>query len=86
MPEGEEIQALRSRILKSARDIIDGTQPPTEAARELDGIRTNLVHLEVAFRPFAGLAGKWDYDPDRRFDIEREILSAAESLRRSLER
>lgn len=41
--------------------------------------------LRRQFRPFVGLWATWDYDPSRRADVEREILAAAETLRRNFE-
>jgi len=57
-----------------------------DAARERDRLRTDLVHLWVALEPFAGIAAGRDYDRERRSEIEREIRSKADSLRRGLER
>ena len=78
----DEIDALRSRVIEIVNDIVQLRRAPPDAARELDRIRTALVRLEGALDPFVGLAAEWDYDPDRRDQIERRILSAAETLRR----
>lgn len=80
----DEIDALRSRVIEIANDIVQLRRAPPDAARELDRIRTELVRLEGALDPFVGLAADWDYYVDRRPEVEQHILSAAESLRRSL--
>ncbi len=83
MPESDEIRALRSRVTDIANDVIQLRRSAPEAALELDRLRASLVLLETALRPFVGLAAEWDYDPARRPEVEREILSAAETLRRN---
>lgn len=55
------------------------------AARELERLRTELVTLGAALDPFVGLAAEWDYDPERRDELERQILNAAETLRRNFD-
>jgi hypothetical protein len=85
MPESDEIRALWSRVINLANDAIQLRCSAPEAARELDRVRTDLVRLEVALRPFVGRAAEWDYDVDRRPQVEREILSAADTLRRNSE-
>ena len=80
----DEIRALRSRVIDTVNDIVQQRRPPSDAARELDELRAELVLLEEALGPFVGLAAEWDYDPDRRHAIEHDILNAAESLRRNL--
>jgi hypothetical protein len=84
MSESDEIRALWSRVIDIANDVIQLRCSAPEAARELDRVRTNLVRLEDALRPFVGLAAEWDYNPGRRPDVEREILSAGETLRRNV--
>jgi hypothetical protein len=83
MPESDEIRALWSRVIDIANDVIQLRCSAPEAARELDRVRTNLVRVEGALRPFVGLAAEWDYNLGRRPEIEHEILSAAETLRRN---
>jgi hypothetical protein len=83
MPESDEIRTLWSRVIDIANDVIQQRCSAPEAARELDRVRTNLVELEDALRPFVGLAAEWDYNAGRRPEVEREILSAAETLRRN---
>jgi hypothetical protein len=83
MPESAEMRALRSRVIDIANDIVQTRCSAPEAALELDRLRASLVLLESALRPFVGLAAEWDYNPDRRPEVEREILSAAETLRRN---
>ena len=82
MSENDEIRAIRLRVIEIANDVVQERRPPQDAARELDRIRTDLVRLEGALDPFVGLAAGWDYYVDRRPDYEREILIAAETLRR----
>jgi hypothetical protein len=84
MPDSDEIRALSSRVIDIANDVIQLRCSAPEAALELDRLRASLVLLEAALRPFVGLAAEWDYNPDRRPEIEREILSAAETLRRNV--
>jgi hypothetical protein len=81
----DEIQALRSRVIETVYDIVNERRPVAEAAHELDRLRVDLVRLEVALRPFVGIAAEWDCNPERRSEIEDGIISAAESLRRNLE-
>lgn len=81
----DEIDALRSRIIEIANDIVQLRRAPADAALELDRIRTELVRLEGALDPFVALAAEWDYNPDRRDELERIILSAAETLRRNFD-
>jgi hypothetical protein len=85
VPEGDQIQALRSRVIETVCELLNERRPAPEAARELDRLRTELVRLEVAIEPLVGLAPEWEYYPDRRPDIERKILSAADSVRRKVE-
>ncbi len=66
-----------------ANDVIQQRRAAQDAARELDQLRVELVRLEEALRPFVGLAAQWDYDVDRREEREREILRAAETVRRN---
>ncbi len=86
MAESEEIEALTSRVIEAIHDLINEKRPAPEVAHDLDRLRTHLVRLEIALRPFVGIAAEWDYNPARRPEIEREIVLAAESLRRNLER
>ena len=83
MTERDEIRALGSRVIDTIDDVVQLRRAPHGAARELDELRTELVMLEEALRPFVGLAAEWDYDPDRRHELEQEILRAAETLRRN---
>ena len=83
MPESDEMRVLWSRVIDIANDVIQLRSSAPEAALELDRLRANLVRLEYALRPFVGLAAEWDYNPGRRPEVEREILSAAETLRRN---
>lgn len=80
-----EIDGLRSRIIDTVDDIVQLRRPPPAAARELERLRTELVTLGAALDPFVGLAAEWDYDPDRRDELERQILNAAETLRRNFD-
>jgi hypothetical protein len=84
VPEIDEIRALRSRIIDIANDVVQLRCSAPEAALELDRLRASLVLLESALRPFVGLAAEWDYDPDRRPEVQRQILSAADTLRRNI--
>jgi hypothetical protein len=83
VPESDEIRALRSRVIDIADDVVQLRRSAPDAARELDRIRTELVRLEAALRPFVGLAAQWDYGSARQPDVEHEIVSAAETLRRN---
>jgi hypothetical protein len=81
----DEIHALWSRVIGIADDVIQQRRAAQDAARELDRLRVGLVRLEEALRPFVGLAAQWDYDVDRREEREREILRAAETVRRNFD-
>jgi len=80
--ENDEIRAIRLRVIEIANDVVQERHSPQDAARELDRIRSDLVRHGEALDPFVGLAAAWDYDVDRRPEYEREILIAAETLRR----
>jgi hypothetical protein len=82
VPDGDEIRALWSLVIDAANDVIQQRRLAPDAARELDRLYLDLVRLKGALRPFVGLAAAWDYDPARRPEVEREILVAAETLRR----
>jgi hypothetical protein len=79
VPESDEIRALRSRVIDIADDVIQLRRSAPEAARELDRIRTELVRLEAALRPFVGLAAQWDYDSALRPAVEHESVRGGNS-------
>jgi len=83
--EPQEVGALRSRVFEIANDITQERRPPVAAARELDQIYVGLAKLGTVLEPFIGLAAEWDYDVERREEIEKRILVAAETLRRRLD-
>ena len=83
MSSSDEIRAVWSRVIDTANDILQQRREPHDGARELDQLYVELVRLEEALRPFVGLAAEWDYYADRREECERQILSAAETLRRN---
>lgn len=85
MTTGDDAQALKAHIFETVRDIVYERRTAVDAARDLDSLRSNLVLLSAALDPFVGQAARWDLYPEDRSEIETEIRSAAESLRRKLE-
>ena len=84
MAASDATAAIVVRVIDTASDVIQGRRAPQDGARDLERIRTDVVRLEAALRPFIGLAAEWDLYTDRRPEIERDMLVAAETLRRSL--
>jgi hypothetical protein len=81
-----DVDALWARALDTVNEIIQQRRQPADAARDLDRMHTELVRLSGALEPFVGQWAAWDYDPGRRHEVERTILSAAETFRRAYSR
>ena len=82
----EAIDALWALALDTANDVIQQKRDPAEGARDLDRLRTELVSFGAALDGFVGLWAAWDYDTARRDEVERDILNAAETFRRTYSR
>jgi len=70
-------------VIDTTNDIVQQRRAPQDAARELDQLQSISSGSRWHSARSLDSPRKWDYDADRRQECEREILAAAESLRRN---
>ncbi len=87
------VKAVRQQVHQCALDIVEGRVSPSEGAALLERLRNELVELGELLEGFVGLEAEHEIAGcdraagklQRSEEIEREIVSRAETPRRTVE-
>lgn len=77
----EDPDSINTRAVAYANDILQGTTSPYDGAKALWNMHWPMRDLADALLVFIGLATEWEEHPDKRGQIEHEILVQADRLR-----
>jgi hypothetical protein len=82
----EELDALIARMVEVANDVLQERRTPSDGARELWRLWSEMSDLPDTLPPFVALASEWEDHSAGRAEFDREIMIEMERLRRRLGR